>query len=291
VRQWAEWQALMMTPITPHWSEAMWELLGKPGCIVHAPWPKPSVAEDAQITAAGEYLFDVAHALAAALVNRAKKKPAKGKEAAPLDKPNQVNLYVAQSWPRWKEIVLDMLRAHFNAETSEVNPAVMPLLNKNEELLSFNKGKQVSTFAAMVIKEATTKGAAAFALSMPFDEHAILKDNLPYLCANLAVSAVHLYTDAVVGPEAEVQTTAVPGKPQPHFYFSESLEPAPAAPAAANGSAAAAPSRPTSFEYCEAHGLAQVLNAAVNTLGKEQPADPYAWLAANITELAKKQKK
>jgi leucyl-tRNA synthetase len=43
VRQWAEWQALMMNPITPHWSEAIWEFLGKEGLCVHAKWPVPAV--------------------------------------------------------------------------------------------------------------------------------------------------------------------------------------------------------------------------------------------------------
>ena len=91
VRQWAELQALVMMPITPHWSEAIWELLGKPGLIVHARWPGVSAPEDTAITAAGNYLFDVMHSLAAALVNRDKKKPPKGlKEAAPIEKPNQV---------------------------------------------------------------------------------------------------------------------------------------------------------------------------------------------------------
>ena len=117
VRQWAEWQALMMTPITPHWAEAMWEVLGKPGCIVQARWPKSSIAEDPQITASGEYLFEVAHSIAAALVNRGKKKPAKGAPPAELEKPNQVNLYVALSFPRWMEIVLDLLRAHLDPTT------------------------------------------------------------------------------------------------------------------------------------------------------------------------------
>ena len=128
VRKWAEWQALLMTPITPHWSEEMWEILGKPGCIVNARWPVAPKPEDKSLTEAGQYLFEVAHSLAAALVNRDKKKkpPAKGAAPAPPEqKPNQLNLYVAQSFPRWKEIVLDLLMAHFNKETSEVDAAVM----------------------------------------------------------------------------------------------------------------------------------------------------------------------
>ena len=87
------------------------------------------------------------HSLAAALVNRGKKKPAKGAPPAESEKPNAVNLYVAQSFPRWKEIVLDLLRAHFDAASSEVAAAVMPLINKNEELKAFNKGKQVPRMA------------------------------------------------------------------------------------------------------------------------------------------------
>ena len=160
-------------------------------------WPKSSIAEDPQITASGEYLFEVAHSIAAALVNRGKKKPAKGAPPAELEKPNQVNLYVALSFPRWMEIVLDLLRAHLDPTTSEVSAEVMPLINKHEELKSFNKGKQVPQFAAMMREEAKTKGPAALALSMPFDELSVLRDNLPYLCATLNVAKIHLYTDVL----------------------------------------------------------------------------------------------
>ena len=65
LRQWAEYQALVMVPITPHWSEALWEVLGHEGCAVSARWPTPPKAEDAMISAAGGYLFDVSHQLAA----------------------------------------------------------------------------------------------------------------------------------------------------------------------------------------------------------------------------------
>ena len=88
VRQWVEWSALLMTPITPHYSEALWELLKKPGCIVSAAWPKPETIESPDLTAAGNYLFDVSHSLSAALVNRDKKK-GKG-PVEPSVKPNQV---------------------------------------------------------------------------------------------------------------------------------------------------------------------------------------------------------
>ena len=68
---------------------------------------------------------------------------------------NQVSLYVAKAFPRWKEIVLELLRAHYDANTNTVDEKVMKeIIPKHEELNSFNKGKQVPQFAAMVRAEA-----------------------------------------------------------------------------------------------------------------------------------------
>ena len=90
LRQWSEWFALLMAPIAPHWSEEVWSILGNSGCAVRASWPVPTAAEDSALTAAGEYLFHVAHALNTAFASRGKKKPAKGAPPAATEKPNQV---------------------------------------------------------------------------------------------------------------------------------------------------------------------------------------------------------
>ena len=74
---------------------------------------------------------------------------------------------------------------------------------------------------------------------MPFDELSTLTNNLPYLCATLNVAKIHLYTDASESyPQPEVQQAAVPGKPSPHFYFSEDLS-GPPPPAVDRGLTAA----------------------------------------------------
>ena len=138
--------------------------------------------------------------------------------------------------------------------------------------------------------EAEAKGAAALALSMPFDELAVLADNLPYLCSTLNVAKIHLYTDAgEAGPQPEVQQQAVPGKPQPHFFFSDDLSGPPMPASTATG--AAASKRPTCFEYLDQHDVATILNKAVNELGTKQPAEPYAWLAEHLAQIAKQKAK
>ena len=141
----------------------------------------------------------------------------------------------------------------------------------------------------MMREEAKNKGKAALALGMPFDEYAILAANLPYLCSTLGVQKVHLYTDVSEGPQPEVQQAAVPGKPQPHFYFSEDLSGPP--PAVSSGVASSAPQdKPSCYEYLSSHDVAAVLNDAVNEVGKLQPPEPYAWLAAHLAKVAETRK-
>jgi len=349
VRQWSEWIALMMAPITPHWSEALWASLGKPGLIVHARWPNLAGSSplpapvDGVLSAAGDYLFGgrgVAHQLALARDKQSGGgKKAKG-NAPPAEKPNQVSIFVAREFPRWKELVLEMLAPGYReaisgldaereawsekqeGEVSKAMGAVLNALSKDAAILAFNKGKQVAQFAAMVKDEAmgkrkwkdgawdgeweiVPKGDAAFALKMSFDEASVLQQNVPYLLATLGVEAIHVLP---AGDGDNEGGAAVPGKPQPAFYHSTDRTPPPppagsvpfAAAAAATGavrpatapaSTAAADSSGASkvgmMDYLEQHKVATTLNAAVNELATEQPADPYAWLASKMQALAK----
>jgi len=42
------------------------------------------------------------------------------------------------------------------------------------------------------------------------------------------------------------------------------------------------------MEYLEKHGVAAVLNDAVNELAAEQPAEPFVWLSKKLAAAAKK---
>lgn len=166
---------------------------------------------------------------------------------------------------------------------------VMRDIKDNAELNSFNKGKQVPQFAAMVRDEAKTRGAEAFALKMPFDEQSVLRENLPYLCSILGVSAIHLYAADMpcVFPEPEVLASAVPGKPQAHFFFDEVIR----TPVGEGAAAAISTPKLSMMEYLEQHNVAVVLNDAVNQLATEQPADPFAWLSSKLGSVGKSSSK
>jgi len=151
----------------------------------------------------------------------------------------------------------------------------MPMFSTHAELVSFNKGKQVPQFAASVRDEAKRIGAAAFALSMPFDEAALIEQNLAYLLGTLSVTgvkAVHVYTASDALPEPDMLASAAPGKPSVSMFFSETIQAPQRAP------------KPSVMAYLEKHGVAGVLDEAVNKLGTEQPADPFAWLSAYLAK-------
>ena len=287
LRQWVEYQAVVMSPITPHWSEELWEIAGKSGCVVSTRWPKPATPEDGAITAAGEYLFGVSHSLSVAVANHDKKK-AKG-PAVPAEKPNQINVYVAHTFPRWKEMVLALLREHYSEATGEVDQAVLRVIKDHAELASFGKGKQVPQFAAMMLAECKANGIGSLSLTMPFDEAQVLRDNTAFLCAAVGVAAVHVWTEGVGVelPQPELLVAASPGKPQPHLFFDATIQPSPpVAPPPATATAAGAAL--TSLEYVSKHALAPLLNTAINEVARVQPADPVAWLSEWLAKQAKK---
>ena len=203
----------------------------------------------------------------------------------------QVNVYVASAFPKWKEVVLELLREHFDPSTNTCADGVMRAIKDNAELNSFNKGKQVAQFAAMVRDDAKERGADAFALRMAFDEAAILRDNNSFLVSTLAsfaVKAVHVYAGAAEPPEPDVASSAVPGKPSCAPFHAEEIRAPPAgapvssAAATVTAAPAAPPSTETMLHYLAQHDVSNVLNEAVNELAIAQPDDPFEWLSQRL---------
>ena len=212
---------------------------------------------------------------------------------------------MASEFPEWKQLVLAMLLRHFDAASGSISEDVWAELAASDAVKACNKGKQPTQFAAMMREQAKAEGAAALALAMPFDEQAVLSQNLAYLRSTLysvGVKAIHIYTaahgDAL--PYAEIFATAAPGAPGVELFFSDDVvevappaaaaaPPAPAKlapPAAAAGAAGGA--KLSMMEYLEKHDVTGVLNQMVNDMATEQPADPFAFLSAELAKRAKR---
>jgi leucyl-tRNA synthetase len=103
VKKFIELQALLITPIAPHWAEYIWlEVLKNKETIQNALWPKVPEA-NATLTAAREFVRTTQTNITSAEGN-AIKKLSKGK-AATFDpkKEKKITIFSAQEWPAWQK--------------------------------------------------------------------------------------------------------------------------------------------------------------------------------------------
>ena len=151
VRKFMEVQALVLSPICPHWCEDIWmNVLGSKTSIHHALWPTFDAPVDETIIKAVQYLRDLTSKIRAAEDAAAKKKLKKGiKVEAPKESgPRQLKLFVAPTWPEWQEEALNVLKECYDAKTNTFNGQETALLGqkgllKNKKVMPFVSSTKV----------------------------------------------------------------------------------------------------------------------------------------------------
>lgn len=113
VFRWIEWQAILLAPFTPHWSESVWrKTLKKSTSIMTAKWPVPEKQPDLHILAASEYVRDTVHRVRENEATIMKKKGKKGARTDyNPDKPKILNLLVALKFPVWQDSAVSVLKS------------------------------------------------------------------------------------------------------------------------------------------------------------------------------------
>ncbi|KKK22933.1 hypothetical protein P175DRAFT_0464784 [Aspergillus ochraceoroseus IBT 24754] len=226
VQRYIELQALMMSPIAPHWSEYIWlEILKKPETIHRAQFPDvPEPA--AELSAAANYVRTTSSSILSAEASYVKKL-SKGKASA-FDprKPKKITIFAAKKFPSWQEKYIDLVREAFDAISLSINDkdlnAKVGKLGEMKKAMPFVQG----------LKKRLVQGKEApeivFDRKLPFDEFAVLKEMTVNLkkttgCKELEVIAVDEggKTGEVLGSgekrEGLQAENAVPG--QPTFIF------------------------------------------------------------------------
>ncbi|KAF2017995.1 leucyl-tRNA synthetase-like protein [Aaosphaeria arxii CBS 175.79] len=219
VRQYVELQALLITPLAPHWAEYIWlEVLKKPETIQKALWPTvPAV--DAGLSAARTYVRATMSGITSAEANQLKKL-AKGKTATYDPNADKViTIYYAKSFPAWQDNYMKIIQEAFEklgvVEVKEVSKSV----DKKDM-------KRAMPFIQGVKKrlEGGEPSSEVFDRKLPFDEAAVLAEMVPAIkqtvrkCGEVAIVAVEPGQNAEgLPPSAE---SAVPGNPA--FYFQNS---------------------------------------------------------------------
>ncbi|KAL4791213.1 hypothetical protein BDV19DRAFT_314022 [Aspergillus venezuelensis] len=226
VLRYVELQALMMSPIAPHWSEYIWlEILNKPETIHRALFPDVPTPSP-ELSAATSYVRTTSSSILSAEASFVKK-IAKGK-AQSFDprKPKKITIFAAKKFPSWQEKYIDLVREAFDAVSLSINDkelnAKVGKLGEMKKAMPFVQGLKKRLIGT---KE---KPENVFERKLPFDEFAVLKEMTVNLKKTTGAKEIEVVAVEEGGKEGEVVGTgekreglqaenAVPG--QPTFTF------------------------------------------------------------------------
>ncbi|TPX33461.1 leucine---tRNA ligase [Synchytrium microbalum] len=220
VLRFVEVQALLLAPITPHWSEHVWQNLLKkrelrnwvpqPSSILHALWPETKPIDTVAL-ASVSYLRDIAHNVRAS-EDQIAKKAAKRGQAVVSGGVKKYRIFWASRFPEYQEQGIALLKETYDAKTQTFS-------NKEKELAAqrgLNKDKRFIPFLVEFKKRVESTGPSAFNLELAFNEHHVLTSNMEILKRSLNTEHVEIVRKEDVdaaSPDMVKAETALPGKP------------------------------------------------------------------------------
>jgi leucyl-tRNA synthetase len=216
-----EAQIIMLSPITPHFCEHIWALIGKKGFVTTALWPE-TFEVDFSLLRAGDFLNKTVRHFREALVKGSGPQKKGKKPAVETAKPTHAHVYLSSEFPEWQQTVLVFMSSVFDAATKEFPADFMKLLKdeiaKDDSLKKITKN--VMQFAAFVKSEASLRGQEALELQMPFNQKDVLASNKAYLVGSLELEDIQFFdvADEIPNADAKKLETATPGKPAIHLY-------------------------------------------------------------------------
>ncbi|KAI9741373.1 MAG: 2-isopropylmalate synthase [Cirrosporium novae-zelandiae] len=228
IRRFIELQALIVTPVAPHWAEYIWlEVLQKSSTIQNELYPKVPAA-DPHLTAAREYVRSTSSGITSAESLQQKRK-AKGKSVTYDPKqPKKITIFAAANYPTWQEKYIDLVREAFDGTSlndKELNPRISKL-GEMKKAMPFVQSLKKRLYAG-------EKPSVVFDRKLAFDEVATLKEMAAGLKRTTGCKAIDIIsveeggkTGTVVSGEGEGQRReglpqmaegALPGQPTYNF--------------------------------------------------------------------------
>ncbi|KAI9363838.1 leucyl-tRNA synthetase [Pilaira anomala] len=211
VLRYIEVQTLVLSPITPHWSEHMWvKVLKKDGLVVDALFPKATAPVDRALDEATRYIRKTTKSIRDAELNLLKKK--KGKAAVnefKANEPKSLKIFVATKFPEWQEACLAVLKSNYN--NGVFDDAKIRTELGAQGLL---KNKKAMPFVQEQKKIVTRDGPEAFNRTLIFNEVETLEKAKEELKRTLGFHTVTILTqDQVTEEDVKAAEGAVPGVP------------------------------------------------------------------------------
>lgn len=188
--------------------------------VMDALWPTPGDI-DLVIMRSAKYLDATMHTARLRMSQgppAVGKKKKKGKGAVVSGvKPLGLKIVVATQYPEQNQKVLKFLQAQYDTATNSFPKDLAAKVGKDESLVPKGDKKamqRVMPFLQWVAQEVKARGVEAMDLHMPFDEAAVLNENLAFLCSSLDLPEVVILTvDEVDGADKDAAAKATPGTP------------------------------------------------------------------------------
>jgi len=230
VRQWAKSLIILICPICPHWSESMWDKLGKhrhddaaaattggrrtSSLAVHAPWPS-SKPEDKMLTRRAKFLRDS--------LEQFRSQAGKAKKGWKV-----ATILITESFPQWKVDTLEWMQTQYLGRKEDAFPkdfmkqlkAWTSIQNiKDKKLIKFTM-----QFASFTKKEVEEVGETAMETTLPFDQKSILVECLNYILSQLNLTELDIVsldgndddnnnTTVIKDVPDRIKDNVLPGKP------------------------------------------------------------------------------
>lgn len=204
-------QVLLLTPITPHWSEYVWmKLLNEPKSVMFARFPVNETPVDQLKLKQFEYLEKVLHTWRLNILSHVKPKkgPAKPQPTAGV-------IVAAKTYPLYHEVAVKVLETLYKANNNTIpdQKALVAAL-KDEKSLSQKEVTKAMPIARALAEEHATRGDEVFSLSLPWDELQLLKDTATYIAKSLKIpNLTFLWSDDPNLTPEQQAAPPMPGKP------------------------------------------------------------------------------
>eukprot|EP01135_Chromosphaera_perkinsii_P012079 Nk52_evm17s2579 gene=Nk52_evmTU17s2579 len=204
IRRFIEVQAILISPICPHFAEHLYtNLLGHPNSVLKASWPKVAHVDQSLIKAS-QYLSSLSHDL------RVKMTPKKKKGPEP-PKITSATIYVAAKYPAWQVAILEVMKDSYDSE-AKAFPDNKELLMKFKEIDCVKPYmKKVMPYVQFIKKEVSLRGTSAMETTVPFSEKQVLEEALDYITGSLDLTSITLKMSDE--GDQKIQDSCMPLKP------------------------------------------------------------------------------
>lgn len=228
INRYLEVSLVMLSPIIPHWTQHMWELIGKEGFVMHASWPE-AAEEDIEITQKMSYLLQTANHFRSSLkkqMDGRKKYLTKNKLTDEQQYFDVATITIATKYPVWQEAILIKLNELYQSNDKALPSSrdiagilkdELDYVKKEDGGVDKKKLNKAVAFAAQSAAEVATAGEAALQLSLPFDEMAFLQEHVHFISRDQGITAINVVMQEETDADTDI---ACPGKPKTIFSSS-----------------------------------------------------------------------